>query len=202
MGLGITAWCCIGRSGRHREGSNRSCNQRSMQLVRVDALMPTVPSSTKCRHLGCKNPRSKLTTSCLDHGGRDQHLTYRSEERDAANAAYHTPKWKRKRTAQLSSQPLCQACLCVGIVTAATEVDHVFPWRQIGASAFHLNLFQSLCKACHTHKTSEERKGRIMHYEHAIPRDYEVRDYGRIMGVDNPVDNPDVAKKRQGAGRN
>ena len=201
MGLGIPAWDRIRRSSRDRAGSNRGSNDCPRQLVRMDALMPTVPSATKCRHLGCKNPRSKLTTSCLEHGGRDHHQTYRSEERDAANAAYHTPQWKRKRVAQLSKQPLCQACLCVGIVTSATEVDHVFPWRHIGASAFHLNLFQSLCKACHTHKTSEERRGRVLHYANAIAKDYEMRDYGRVMGVHNPVDihvdNPDVAKKRR-----
>ena len=175
-------------------------------MVREDALMPTVPTATKCRHLGCKNQRSKLTTSCLEHGGRDVQRTYQSEDRSISNAAYHSPQWKRKRTAQLSRQPLCQACLCVNIVTSATEVDHVFPWRQIGAYAFHLNLFQSLCKVCHTHKTSEERKGRVLHYANSIAKHYQVMDYGRVMGVDNPVDNPvdnsDVVKKRRFLVRN
>ena len=148
--------------------------------------MPTVPSNGKCASLGCKNPRSKYSTYCLEHGGRDTQLTYRSEERDKAHAFYLTAQWARHRMRQLSGQPLCQSCLTRGIITQATEVDHVFPWRQIGAHAFYRNLFQSLCHDCHSHKTQEEKRGRVLHYVNEIVSTYRVEDYKRVIGVDNP----------------
>lgn len=148
--------------------------------------MPTVPTNGKCSHLGCNHPRSKYSTSCLEHGGRDTQHTYRSEERDKAHAFYLTAQWGRHRARQLSLQPLCQACLTRGIITGATQVDHVFPWRRIGTHAFYRNLFQSLCHECHSHKTQQEQKGIIMHYANEIAMTYRVVDYQRIMGVDNP----------------
>ena len=143
--------------------------------------MPTVPSNGKCASLGCKNPRSKYSTYCLEHGGRDTQLTYRTEERDKAHAFYLTAQWQRHRIAQLSRQPICQSCLTRGIITPATEVDHVFPWRQIGSNAFYRNLFQSLCHDCHSHKTQQEKKGTILYFTGEIVTRYRVDDYNLLM---------------------
>jgi 5-methylcytosine-specific restriction protein A len=148
--------------------------------------MTTVPTNTQCSHLGCKNPKTRFSGYCLEHGGRDTQLTYRSEERDKAHAFYLTAQWKRHRIVQLSGHPLCASCFSRGIITPATEVDHVFPWRQIGSHSFYRNLFQSLCHDCHSHKTQEERKGRVMHYTNEIVMTYRVDDYHRVVGVDNP----------------
>ena len=148
--------------------------------------MPTVPTNGKCSHLACKNPRSKYSTFCLEHGGRDTQLSYRNEERDKAHALYLTAQWQKHRVVQLSGHPLCACCYTRGIITPATEVDHVFPWRQLGRQAFYLNLFQSLCHDCHSHKTQEERKGKVLHYTKGIVMTYRVVDYSQVIGVDNP----------------
>jgi 5-methylcytosine-specific restriction protein A len=148
--------------------------------------MPTVPTNPHCSHLGCKHPRTKYSTSCLEHGGRDTQPTYRNDERDKAHGYYLTAQWARQRARQLSSQPICQSCLTRLVITPATEVDHVFPWRRIGADAFYRNLFQSLCHACHSHKTQQEKKDTILSYANGIVVTYRVSDYQRVVGVDNP----------------
>lgn len=119
--------------------------------------IPTAPYNTKCSHLGCKNPRSKLNGFCLDHGGRE------SLSRDY-DKVYDTKAWKQIRAAQLSKHPLCQGCLVEGKVTLAYAVDHVFPWRQFGEQAFRRNLFQSLCHGHHSRKTALEQRGEYLWY--------------------------------------
>jgi len=143
--------------------------------------MPYLPSNAKCATLGCKNKRSRYSTQCLDHGGRDEQRTYNNtKDRKEFNAHYATAQWKRHRQLVLSRSPICAACILDGIVTPATEVDHVFPWSQIGQQAFYLNIFQSLCKPCHTYKTAQEQRGVILYY-HQVQSEYTIRDYQRIV---------------------
>lgn len=136
--------------------------------------MPYAPLNTQCRELGCKNPRSKLNSFCLDHGGLD-HLNHGKDN------AYSNPAWRTIRRAQLSKQPLCQSCLISGQVTPAVHVDHVFPWRHIGEHAFLHNIFQSLCHACHSYKTGQERQGSYEHYTHEGTQALTQSDYAYAM---------------------
>ena len=78
----------------------------------------------------------------MEHGGRDVQVYKSNEERTQANAMYQTTRWARLRAKYLSSQPLCQSCLKRGIVTPATDIDHVFPWRPLGKDAFYANYYQ------------------------------------------------------------
>ena len=117
--------------------------------------MPYAPFNDKCGHLGCKEPRSKLNSFCMAHGGK-QYIIKESDSR------YKTPAWQSIRKRQLSIQPLCQACLSQGKIEAAKHVDHVFPWKQIGDHAFMHNIFQSLCPECHSYKTGQEKHGNFL----------------------------------------
>jgi 5-methylcytosine-specific restriction protein A len=135
--------------------------------------MPTSPYNTKCGHLGCKNPRSKLNSYCLDHGGKE------SLSRDY-DAIYNTAAWRQLRTAQLSRHPLCQACLVEGKVTLALHVDHVFPWRKFGEQAFKRNILQSLCQPHHSYKTGLEQRGIYEAYTDKVEQ-FTDDDYARIV---------------------
>lgn len=137
--------------------------------------MPFYPTNNKCSYLGCKNDRSALSGYCTVHGGRNT-VTRESD------AQYKTAAWKRIRTAQLGKQPLCQSCLLNGKVCAASEVDHVFPWRVFGKRAFQVNQFQSLCKHCHAQKTQKEQQGRFIFYGPAKVVEYTEADFARIFG--------------------
>lgn len=93
---------------------------------------------------------------------------------------YQTAQWARTRARQLSTQPLCQACAGNNKVTAASEVDHLFAWQLFGIESFYFNVFQSLCKNCHTNKGALERKGIFRHYTMPNPTDYTQDDYKRV----------------------
>lgn len=143
--------------------------------------MPTIPPVTKCSMLGCRNERTRYSANCIEHGGKQ--VPFTSEERKQAGKNYHTSFWKGTRSTQLSMHPLCAGCLAEGKIEQAVVVDHVFPWRQINEHAFHHNLFQSLCYAHHTHKTSLEYKGIYRRYG-TPTRDYVKEDYPKIVKAD------------------
>lgn len=135
--------------------------------------MPTVPRSTVCEALQCKAPRVTGSAYCEAHGGKPRLSVTRLE----SNRPYKSRQWESIRAAQLSRAPLCQACAIDNRVTLAAHVDHVFPWRVIGGQSFAVNLFQSLCGACHSIKTAHESRGVFIHYadDGAIP--YTSTDY-------------------------
>lgn len=147
--------------------------------------MPTVPSNPRCSHLGCKNPKAKHSSNCIEHGGKAafDHKRYNStDKRLDALKRYHSTQWQTLRQIQLSTHPLCAACLSDNIVTAAHHVDHLFAWQHLGAQAFTHNVFQSLCAQCHSAKTALEQRGVYRLYG-AVVTDFDLSDYARIVAV-------------------
>ena len=145
--------------------------------------MPTVPSSTVCSTLGCKNTKARFSSLCVEHGGRDtfNHKKYNdTKHRKEAVSKYNSSQWRSFRQIQLSKHPLCAGCQADGIITPALHVDHIFPWRQIGIQAFTHNIYQSLCLSCHTSKTQLEAKGIFRRY--GTPnKDYTLKDYRLVV---------------------
>ena len=137
--------------------------------------MPSLPRS-QCDHFQCKAPSVKGSRYCDTHT-QSKALTV---DRQAFNARYKTAAWESIRARQLSSEPLCAACKLGGRITAASHVDHVFPWQVIGPHAFTLNLWQSLCPECHGVKSGLEKRGIFRHYT-AQAQDYTAQDYPYAM---------------------
>jgi 5-methylcytosine-specific restriction protein A len=145
--------------------------------------MPTVPKPTQCQMLGCKEHRAKYGAYCLQHGGTNAYPSKRwniTNGRKEAIAMYKSRHWQSMRAAQLSAHPLCVGCLSGGIVSQATQVDHLFPWQQIGDHAFFRNIFQSLCASCHASKTGMEKHDQCRRYG-APTEVFRVADYERVM---------------------
>ena len=138
--------------------------------------MPYAPFNTKCQTFGCKAPRSKFNSFCLEHGGKD------STVRDYDDA-YKSKAWRVIRQGQLSKQPLCQACLIEGRVAMGVHVDHLFPWRQIGPEAFRRNILQTLCHNHHGRKTAQERRGIIEQYTPDGIKTWAITDYPTLVEV-------------------
>lgn len=145
--------------------------------------MPTAPTNTKCASLGCKTQRSRFSTFCLEHGGRDTYKGKFSQERKERNSMYDQAIWKRLRIAQLSRQPMCQACLLDGRIESANHVDHLFAWASVGKDSFYRNIFQSLCAEHHSHKTHLEQTGIYRHYDQDKAKDYALSDYGFALAM-------------------
>lgn len=143
--------------------------------------MPVVPNNTKCGDLGCNNARSKYSRFCIDHGGRDTPRYYTNEARAEAHRMYDTAQWKRLRRIKLSENPICAGCLTEGRVTPSVEVDHVFPWRQLGKQAFYLNRFQCLCHEHHSMKTQQEKRGIMLYWSDLGKSEYCLADYSKFF---------------------
>jgi len=138
------------------------------------AAMPTVPTNTQCAALSCKEQKSRYNSFCNQHGGKNVLPARASDKR------YQSPAWRSIRRRQLSIQPLCQSCLTRGHVSSAEHVDHLFPWNVVGGESFLLNIFQSLCQPCHSHKTALEQRGIIEHYDGDVAT-YDVGDYPWVV---------------------
>ena len=137
--------------------------------------MPTIPRH-QCDEYQCKAPSVRGSRYCEAHTPMKKPTI----DRQAFNAQYKTAAWAAIRARQLSTAPLCAACLIDGRITQANHVDHVFPWAVIGGQAFTRNLFQSLCPECHGQKSGLEKRGVYRHYTvHA--HDYTAHDYSFAM---------------------
>jgi 5-methylcytosine-specific restriction protein A len=77
--------------------------------------------------------------------------------RDPRVQRLYDRKWKARREAQLSAQPWCEDCLGAGRWVPAVDVHHV-QRHQGDRSVFVTSPLKSLCRACHTVRTNNERK--------------------------------------------
>lgn len=75
-------------------------------------------------------------------------------EYDPQHSRDYGARWRKIRLMQLRVEPLCRHCKANGVVTPATEVDHILRLKRGGTNEAH-NL-QSLCKPCHSRKTQLE----------------------------------------------
>lgn len=77
--------------------------------------------------------------------------------------------WRRIRDRVMDRDKwLCQQCLEVGVITAATECDHIIPVAKGGSDAE--NNLQALCHRCHTMKTVREVGGPASTHPDWLPK--------------------------------
>lgn len=140
--------------------------------------MASIPRP-QCSEYHCKQPAQAGSSLCGQHAPPKA----TKEQRRLSNAEYKKAAWLSIRAAQLSKEPLCAACMHEGRVAAAEHVDHLFAWNKLSPSAFKLNIFQSLCAAHHSLKTSLEQKGTFRHYSINTITDYSLSDYKRVINL-------------------
>lgn len=92
---------------------------------------------------------------------------HRSAEAEAWRRWYWTARWRRIARHQKRTEPLCRMCKAKGIITIATEADHVVPHKG-DPQLFWNGALQSLCHLCHARD-----KQRI-----------EARGYSDAIGID------------------
>ncbi|MAO13716.1 HNH endonuclease [Marinobacter sp.] len=66
----------------------------------------------------------------------------------------YSAAWARLRAEVLANEPLCRHCKARGLVTPATEVDHIVDSRDDYSDDNSRENLQSLCTPCHSLKTS------------------------------------------------
>jgi 5-methylcytosine-specific restriction enzyme A len=102
---------------------------------------------------------------------------------------YDSARWKRRRAAQLRSEPFCRLCEDRGRVTEATVADHIEPHR--GDPVKFDGPLQSLCASCHSAiKQSQEQTGHIRGHDRAgnpLDRSHPWNRGGEVQGPDEPA---------------
>ncbi|MCY1559408.1 hypothetical protein D9M68_964470 [compost metagenome] len=68
-------------------------------------------------------------------------------------------RWQKARATFLERNPLCRHCQAKGIVTVATDVDHIIPHRGNQQLFWDTSNWQPLCHSCHSVKTQAEEAG-------------------------------------------
>ena len=126
-----------------------------------------MPLMTLCKFPGCFNPVPRGERFCAKHlvigAQRDAEaekkahqirLQRRREKKGTSAERGYGYRWQVLRNRFLAQHPHCQECLKKGILTLATDVDHIVPHRGDSALLYDETNLQSLCHECHSRKTS------------------------------------------------
>lgn len=112
--------------------------------------MPSMPpkpcASPRCYKMATKSGR------CEDH---QPEPWLSSKGKTPAQRGYGFDWVKIRAKALLRDGHLCQQCIKDGVITLATDVDHIISKAKGGTN--RMENLQSLCKQCHKVKTNMER---------------------------------------------
>lgn len=116
--------------------------------------MPSRPKRP-CNRIGCR----ELTNErfCIVHKKTNQQEQDRS--RGTSTTRGYNSRWRKARKIHLNEHPLCVHCQNEGRITAANEVDHIIPHKKDYDLFWDEGNWQSLCKSCHSKKTTTEDGG-------------------------------------------
>lgn len=116
-----------------------------------------------CCFKGCKNYQ-EIGSYCKEHyeqrkramiKRRFEWLKEHSARTNSNDKGYNSA-WSRASKAYLKQHPLCAECMRHGILTPATEVDHIIPHKGNKDLFWDSSNWQSLCHSCHSKKTFNE----------------------------------------------
>jgi len=108
-----------------------------------------------CRVRGCHNLTTERHGYCFEHAGLAVGWRKTIKCKGSESDRGYGTEWRRLRKIILKRDCyLCQVCQSGGIVTPATEVDHIVNKADGGTDA-PSNL-QSICSRCHQAKTLAE----------------------------------------------
>lgn len=112
--------------------------------------MPSMPPKP------CASPRCYKMAS--KHGKCEDHQPepwLSSKGKTPTERGYGADWVKIRAKALLRDGHLCKICFKGGIITVATEVDHILNKAKGGTNS--MSNLQSVCKSCHAAKTLKER---------------------------------------------
>lgn len=114
--------------------------------MRMPKLPPKPCNQPRCTKYAVKDGR------CEDH----KKESWASSKGKTPTERGYGHKWRKQRGRALRRDGhLCQECLKNGIITKATEVDHIL--NKANGGTDDLDNLQSLCNPCHKEKTVRER---------------------------------------------
>ncbi|MCW8884153.1 MAG: HNH endonuclease [Motiliproteus sp.] len=118
-------------------------------------MPPRIPKP--CRSTGCPLTTVDRSGYCDTHADKRHNWRGRQEGKTTTQRGYGHAWRKLRKQAMNRDSWLCQACLEMGRVTPATEVDHVIPKADGGTD--RLSNLRAICKPCHQDKTQQDSRG-------------------------------------------
>ena len=127
-----------------------------------------MPLFKLCAYPGCRRAVPLGEKYCEAHKERgekqDELAAKRRESRRLKFKGTSTDRgydyrWRKLRNRFIAQHPHCAECLKRGVITMATDVDHIIPHRGDARLLYDENNLQSLCKSCHSRKTATEDGG-------------------------------------------
>ena len=115
-----------------------------------------------CVAPGCDDLALPGLSHCEEHEAERQEklkarrATAKKSEHARKFHALYDEAWRRTSKAYLEQNPLCVDCAELGLIEAATEVDHIEPHRGDRKKFWTRSNWQSLCHSCHSRKTARE----------------------------------------------
>lgn len=124
--------------------------------------MPSAPPRP-CTHPGCGALVRDGSGRCARHPVREG--SFADRRRGTRHERGYGSQWDRIREQVLQRDcGLCQTCQRAGLLTPATQVDHIVnkaQWRRLHgglAGVDGLTNLQAICVPCHRAKTAQERQ--------------------------------------------
>lgn len=109
-----------------------------------------------CSKPGCWTLTQSMDGRCSEHKrqpfeglrGKEKRREYNRDQPES-NKFYKATAWLQVRASVLRKGPLCVECERVGIVKAATLVDHIIPYRERPDLGLARDNLRPLCHSCH-----------------------------------------------------
>lgn len=121
-----------------------------------------------CAYPGCFRPTDIGEKYCLLHRAKgkahDEQVrqkrlnAFRKPSRSSTQLGYGY-RWQKLRNRFIAQHPYCEECMKRGVLTMATDVDHIKPHHGDQRLLYDEENLQSLCKSCHSRKTVKEDGG-------------------------------------------
>ena len=103
----------------------------------------------------------------MDRPNKIRHIKQKPKGYSQSSKFYNTMQWQRIRNTFRIHNPLCKMCSDKGIDKAGELVDHIKPVNQSNVwntehgkygNPTDVRNLQTLCRACHTIKTAEDKR--------------------------------------------
>lgn len=110
-----------------------------------------------CKVPGC--PGLTAGRYCSSHADYEKAVQAEYDRRRGTSSQrLYGWQWQLARAVYLADHPMCKRCRDLGIITAATVVDHIIPHRGDPRLFWDRSNWQSLCTPCHDGwKQAQER---------------------------------------------
>lgn len=148
-------WVCDRRrpaaSGTSGRNVSQADGRRASPSEEENGVSPFAPAHP-CGFPGCPILVDSGHRRCEMH--RTQERKEIDQKRGSAAHRGYDARWRAARKCYLANHPLCVECEQLGLLAAASIVDHIVPHKGDPKLFWNESNWQALCTQCHNRKTA------------------------------------------------